>query len=72
MNFVGNPNAPHPTNIPWPMVFPVPRPGGATKYALAAFNGAQYSEPVPGYGTHGDLFVMEAAQTNEGYEFRPR
>ncbi len=72
MDFVGNLDAPHPTNIPWPMVFPVARPDGTTKYVLVTFNGTQYFEPVLGYGTHGDFLVMEAAQTNEGHEFRPR
>ena len=30
MNFVGNLDAPHPTNIPWSMVFPVPLSDGNT------------------------------------------
>lgn len=72
MNFVGNLNAPHPTNIPWPMVFPVPLPDGNTRYVMVTFNGTQYSEPLLGYGTHGDFFVIEAAQRARGYEFRPR
>jgi hypothetical protein len=53
-------NAPYPTNIPWPMVVPVPAARGRTKYLLITFNGTQYFEPVLGYGTHGDFFVMEA------------
>ena len=72
MKFVGNLDAPHPTNIPWPMVFPVPLPDGNTRYVMVTFNGTQYYEPLLGYGTHGDFFVMEAAQRARGYEFRPR
>ena len=72
MNFVGNLNAPHPTNIPWPMVFPVPLPDGTTKYVMVTFNGDQYYDDILGYGTHGDFFVMEAAQRARGYEFPPR
>lgn len=69
MNFVGNLNAPYGTNIPWPMVFPVPLPDGRTRYVMVTFNGTQYFQPVLGYGTHGDFFVMEAAETRRGYEF---
>lgn len=72
MRFVGNLNAPHPTNIPWPMVTPIPLPRGRTKYILTTFNGTQYYEPVLGYGTHGDFFVMEDAEVRRGYEFEPR
>jgi len=72
MDFVGNLNAPHPTNIPWPMVFPVPAGRGRTRYVLVTFNGTQYYDNVLGYGTHGDFFVMEAAETVRGYEFPPR
>jgi hypothetical protein len=73
MNFVGFLNAPYPTNIPHPMVTPIPVPdaGGSTKYLMVTFNGTQYYEPVLGYGTHGDFYVMEA-QTVPGYEFAPR
>jgi hypothetical protein len=73
MRFVGFLNAPYPTNIPHPMVFPVAIPERRrTRYLMVTFNGTQYFEDVLGYGTHGDFFVMEAAQVVEGYEFPPR
>ena len=73
MRFVGFLNAPYPTNIPHPMVFPVAIPQKeSTRYLLVTFNGTQYFEDVLGYGTHGDFFVMEAAQVVKGYEFPPR
>jgi hypothetical protein len=71
MNFVGNLNAPHPTNIPHPQVVPIAS-GGSTKYIMITFNGTQYYDNILGYGTHGDFFVMEAAQKVRGYEFPPR
>src|SRR3954451_11541889 len=73
MRFVGFLNAPYPTNIPHPMVVPVPIPrAGRTRYLMVTFNGTQYYEDVLGYGTHGDFFVMEADQVVDGYEFPPR
>jgi hypothetical protein len=73
MRFVGFLNAPYPTNIPHPMVVPIAIPhAGRTRYLLLTFNGTQYFEDVLGYGTHGDFFVMEAAQVPRGFEFRPR
>jgi hypothetical protein len=73
MRFVGFLDAPYPTNIPHPMVVPVAIPERKrTRYLLVTFNGTQYFESVLGYGTHGDFFVMEAAQVVKGYEFPPR
>ncbi len=80
MRFDGYLDAPHPTNIPHPMVVPVPLSTGNTKYIMITFNGDQYYERVGdenspfllGYGTHGDFYVMEAAQVMRGYAFPPR
>jgi len=73
MRFVGFLNAPYPTNIPHPMVFPVPDTATrTTSYRMVTFDGTQYAEPVLGYGTHGDFYVMRASQTVAGYEFPPR
>jgi hypothetical protein len=72
MNQLSVLDAPHPTNIPWPMVTPIPLRGGRTRYLLTTFNGTQYYEPILGYGTHGDIFAMEARETRRGYEFPPR
>lgn len=72
MRFDGYLDAPHPTNIPHPMVVPIPLSTGNTKYIMITFNGTQYYEPLLGYGTHGDFIVMEAAQVMRGYAFPPR
>ena len=68
MNELGRLDAPHPTNIPWPMVFPVSS-RGRTTWLLVTFNGNQYYEPVLGYGTHGDTIIMRAEGTTRGAEF---
>ena len=73
--FDGYLDAPHPTNIPHPMVVPISmRSGGRrrTKYIMLTFNGDQYYIERLGYGTHGDFYVMQAEQTVRGYEFPPR
>jgi hypothetical protein len=65
-------NAPHPTNIPHPMIVPIRiRRSGRTrtKYIMITFNGDQFFERVLGYGTHGDFFVLQAKQMPRGYEF---
>jgi hypothetical protein len=72
MQFDGYLDAPHPTNIPHPMVVPIPLSTGNTKYIMITFNGTQYYESMLGYGTHGDFIVMEAAQVVRGYVFRPK
>lgn len=71
MNQIGALDAPHPTQIPHPMLFPVPEKRGRTRYVMVTFNIDQYFESQLGYGTHGDFFVMEAAETTRGYEFPP-
>ena len=73
--FDGYLDAPHPTNIPHPMIVPIAFTSGGqrrTKYIMITFNGDQFFERVLGYGTHGDFFVMQANQTVSGWEFRPR
>jgi hypothetical protein len=72
MRQVGALDAPHPTNIPWPMVFPVPLRDHRDKWLLVTFNGTQYYENVLGYGTHGDVIVMRARPVTDGWEFPPR
>jgi hypothetical protein len=73
--FDGYLDAPHPTNIPHPMIVPISITSGGrrrTKYIMITFNGDQFFERVLGYGTHGDFFVMQADQTVAGWEFSPR
>ncbi len=59
MDQIGTLDAPHPTNIPWPMVFPVPTGDGQVRWVLLTFQGTQFHEELLGYGTHGDIVVME-------------
>jgi hypothetical protein len=64
--------APHPTNLPHPMIVPIAirrRGRRRTKYIMITFNQDQFFDRVLGYGTHGDFFVMEAKQTVPGREF---
>lgn len=75
MKFDGYLDAPHPTNIPHPMVVPIPvgsRRRRRTKYIMITFNGTQYYEPILGYGTHGDFFVMEGRPILRGRVFPRR
>lgn len=72
MRFVQNLDAAHPTNIPWPMITPIPLEPAGTRYILTTFNTNQYRDDLLGYGTHGDFIVMEAAQTSRSTEFPPR
>jgi hypothetical protein len=70
MDFRGYLDAPHPTNIPHPMIVPLKVPRrNQTKYVMITFSGTQYYEDRLGYGTHGDLFVFEATQRVRGTEF---
>lgn len=72
LQFDGYLDAPHPTNIPHPMIVPITtRSGGRTrtKYIMITFNGDQYYIERLGYGTHGDFYVMQAEQTVRGREF---
>ena len=59
MDQIGTLDAPHPTNIPWPMVFPVPTGDGRVRWVMVTFQGTQFNESLLGYGTHGDVVVME-------------
>ncbi|MGH3342983.1 MAG: hypothetical protein ACRDPK_08900 [Carbonactinosporaceae bacterium] len=63
--------APYGTNIPHPMVVPVPDQR-RTRYLMVTFDGVQYAKRQLGYGTHGDVLVMTAPQTLPGQEFPPR
>jgi hypothetical protein len=66
---LGRLDAPYGTNIPHPMVVPIPD-RGRTRWLMLTFDGTQFAEPVLGYGGHGDFLVMQA-QTTRGYEFPP-
>jgi hypothetical protein len=68
MKLLGFLKAPYGSNIPHPQVIPI-SDQGQTTYLLITFEGTQYHEELLGYGTHGDLIVMRAAQTRRGSEF---
>jgi hypothetical protein len=68
MKLLGFLKAPYGSNIPHPQVVPI-SDQGQTTYLLITFEGTQYHEELLGYGTHGDLIVMRAAQTRRGSEF---
>jgi hypothetical protein len=68
MKLLGFLRAPYGSNIPHPQVIPI-FDRGRTTYLLITFEGTQYHEELLGYGTHGDLIVMRAAQTRRGTEF---
>ena len=75
LRFDGYLDAPHPTNIPHPMIVPIPITSGGirkTKYIMITFNGEQYYERLLGYGTHGHFYVMQAEQKVRGWEFPRR
>lgn len=55
MNQVGVLDAPHPTNIPWPMVVPVPLARARTRWLMVTFNGTQYNQAVLGYWGTGHM-----------------
>lgn len=71
MRQVGILDAPHPTNIPWPMLFPVrTRSGRRARWVLVTFDGTQLREDLLGYGTHGDVIAMEAVERTRYPSFR--
>lgn len=71
LEFFGELRAPYPTNIPHPIITPLPR-DRQTKWVMFTFDGTMYYEPILGYGTHGDFYVMDGQSIVRGYEFPPR
>jgi hypothetical protein len=74
MNLVGTLNAPYVTNIPHPMITPLPDlPGqGDTKWIMLTFNETSFYNNFLGYGTHGNFVVMDGPTWEGYYEFQPR
>jgi hypothetical protein len=75
LKYVGELNAPYVTNIPHPMVTPLPV-GGNTKWIMLTFDGTDFygwtgPEPLD-YGTHGKFYVMDGPTWDGYYEFPPR
>lgn len=50
----GGLDAPYPTNIPWPSVVPL-----RDRWLLVTFDGTPYGGAGAGYGTHGDVVIMQ-------------
>jgi hypothetical protein len=74
MRLVGTLNAPYVTNIPHPMITPLPDlPGqGDTKWIMLTFNETFFYIDFLGYGTHGNFVVMDGPTWEGYYEFQPR
>jgi hypothetical protein len=74
MKLVGTLNAPYVTNIPHPMITPLPDlPGqGDTKWIMLTFNETFFYIDFLGYGTHGNFVVMDGPTWEGYYEFQPR
>jgi hypothetical protein len=64
LKFFGKLDAPYVSNIPHPMVTPIPD-GGNTKWIMLTFDGTDFygwdqeGYPILDYGTHGDFYVMD-------------
>jgi len=74
MTLVGTLDAPYVTNIPHPMITPLPdKPGqGDTKWIMLTFNETFFYIDFLGYGTHGNFVVMDGPTWEDYYEFPPR
>jgi len=74
LNDTTSPKWPYPTNIPHPMITPLPDlPGqGDTKWIMLTFNETFFYIDFLGYGTHGNFVVMDGPTWEGYYEFRPR
>jgi TAT (twin-arginine translocation) pathway signal sequence len=75
MEFLGYLNADFTSNIPHPMINPLPV-GGNTKWIMLTFDGTDFygwtgPEPLD-YGTHGKFYVMDGPTWDGYYEFPPR
>jgi hypothetical protein len=57
MRPVGDLDAPYGTNLPHPQVFDLPD----GERVMVTFDGTPYAKRMLGYGTHGDVVVMQAA-----------
>jgi hypothetical protein len=72
LRFFGELKAPYVSNIPHPMITPLPLNGG-TKWIMLTFDGTEfYGAEMLGYGTHGEFYVMDGPTWEGYYEFPPR
>jgi hypothetical protein len=66
MGHVGALDAPHAAGIPWPTLLPLPAKRDQARWVMVTFDGTRYDREVLGYGTHGDLVVLEGRQLSAG------
>jgi hypothetical protein len=77
MRFVGYLNADFTSNIPHPMVTPLPVSGN-TKWIMLTFDGTDFygwnsdGTPILDYGTHGKFYVLDGPTWDNYLEFPPR
>ena len=77
LKFVGKLRAPYVSNIPHPMVTPLPV-GENTKWIMLTFDGTDFygwdqnGRPILDYGTHGKFYVMDGPTWDGYHEFPPR
>jgi hypothetical protein len=77
MVFLGYLNADFTSNIPHPMVTPLPV-GGNTKWIMLTFDDTHFygwdqnGTPILDYGTHGKFYAMDGPTWDGYYEFPPR
>jgi hypothetical protein len=77
LNYVGVLNAPYVSNIPHPMVTPLPV-GENTKWIMLTFDGTDFygwdqnGTPILDYGTHGKFYVMDGPTWDSYHEFPPK
>jgi hypothetical protein len=77
LKFVGKLRAPYVSNIPHPMVTPLPV-GQNTKWIMLTFDGTDFygwdqkGNPILDYGTHGKFYVMDGPTWDGYHEFPPR
>jgi hypothetical protein len=68
MRAMGTLDAPHPTSIPWPTLVPLPGRRHQSRWVLLTSDATVYDREAMGYGSHGDLVVMEGdAPTRQEY-----
>ena len=77
MVFLGYLNADFTSNIPHPMITPLPV-GEDTKWIMLTFDGTDFygwdsvGTPILDYGTHGKFYVMDGPTWDGYHEFPPR
>lgn len=69
MRRVGSLDAPYLTNIPHPQVVTVAGSDGP-RQLIVTFDGSPYAESVLGYGSHGDLVILEALAEDADFMHR--